>query len=79
MSAPVTYQIESEPLASHAIPERRPAWDYGPRPAEIRAWARRCEERALEGFSVGPGWPAEIVAEALLLLAERRERRMSRR
>jgi hypothetical protein len=77
-------QIAALPAASEArlsptFPERRPAWDYGPRPSEIRAWARRCEERALEGFSVGPGWPAEIVAEALLLLAEKRERRLSRR
>lgn len=70
---------ESQSHTAHAVREPRPAWDHGPRPTEIRAWARRCEERASEGFSVGPGWPAEIVAEALLLLAEKRERRASRR
>jgi hypothetical protein len=70
---------ESFPHAASAVRDHRPSREYGPRPAEIRAWARRCEERAPEGFSVGPGWPAEIVAEALLLLAEKRERRASRR
>jgi hypothetical protein len=70
---------ESQARSSVVPREHRPAWDYGPRPSEIRAWARRCEERVPEGFSVGPGWPAEIVAEALLLLAEKRERRASRR
>ncbi|NNM72832.1 hypothetical protein [Enterovirga aerilata] len=77
-------QTAAHPAASEAritppVRKHRPAWNYGPRPSEIRAWARRCEERAPEGFGVGPGWPAEIVAEALLLLAEKRERRLSRR
>ncbi|MBM0207025.1 hypothetical protein JNW90_31515 [Micromonospora sp. STR1s_5] len=79
MSQAVAYPTASEARLSPEIREPRPAWDYGPRPAEIRAWARRCEERVPDGFSVGPGWPAEIVAEALLLLAEKRERRLSRR
>lgn len=38
---------------------------------EIRAWADRCEERAAEGFGVGPGMPTLLVAEALRLLADR--------